>query len=478
MMPTLIFNRVRLLDKTGKSELVSFEQAQLGVALLTSLREERVVPKKLVIEGINLAITRKKNGNIQIQGVDIPQLDKTASPLSGGQTNELAAWLFRRGHIALRHSSVTWKDMQRGGVTRQFDNINLRLINDGDEHVLGGKFSLPPKLGNQLEFVLDIQGDIQQPANWDGEFYLRGDAINLVEWQKELPKKKGFGVSSWILEIKLWGEMQQGHITHLSGDATAYKVLAKAPFIKGTVDFGMLGGLFDYRASDREQVLAIERLQVVRSNEVWPVSRVSLHKRVTKGDEPDEVELLADHFRLQDITQLLLKTKFLPRSQHKRLQQMQPQGEVNHLNLRTKTQNDEFTAPFFLQAEFEQLATRPSGKLPGINGLNGTVWANADQGQLNMHSSSANFDAPRLFRAPLKLQQLSGTLHWYKQPQGWQFLADNIRAANQDLKTVSSLQLDVPTTGSSPYLDLQVAFSEGNASRASPYYPVHIMSAP
>ena len=46
MTPTLIFNRVRLLDKTGKSELVSFEQAQLGVAILTSLREEKVVPKK------------------------------------------------------------------------------------------------------------------------------------------------------------------------------------------------------------------------------------------------------------------------------------------------------------------------------------------------------------------------------------------------------------------------------------------------
>ena len=478
MTPTLVFDRVRLLDKAGKSELVSFEQAQLGVAILTSLREERVVPKKLVIEKINLAITRKKNGKIRIQGIDFPQLDENSSQPSGGQTNELADWLFRRGHIELRHSSVIWKDIQRGGVIRQFDNVNLQLINDGDEHALSGKISLPSKLGNQLEFVLDIKGDIQQSANWDGEFYLRGDGINLAEWQKELPKKKGFGVSSGILEIKLWGEMQAGRLTHLSGDAKAYKILAKAPFVRGTVDFEMLGGLFDYQASDREQVLAIDRLQVIRSNEVWPVSRVSLHKRISEDGEPDEVELLADRFRLQDITQLLLKTKFLPRSQYKRLQQMQPQGEVRQLNLRVKTKNNDFYTPFFLQAELEQLATRPSGKLPGISGINGTVWTNADQGQLNMQSGAANFDAPRLFRAPLKLQQLNGTLHWYKQPNGWQFLADNIYAANQDLKTVSSLQLDVPTTGSSPYLDLQVAFTEGNASQASPYYPVHIMRQP
>ena len=478
LTPTLVFNRVRLLDKAGKSELVSFEQAQLGVAILTSLREERVVPKKLVIEGINLAITRNKSGNIQIQGLDIPQLEKASLPLSGGQTNELADWLFRRGHIALRHSSVIWKDMLRGGVTRQFDKINLQLINDGDKHVLGGKISLPQKLGNQLEFVLDIEGDIQQPANWDGEFYLRGDAINLAEWQKELPEKTGFGISSGILEVKLWGELQKGRITQLSGDATAYKVLAKAPFVRGTVDFRILGGMFDYRASDQEQVLAVERLQVIRSNEVWPVSRLSLHRRITKDDEPDEVELLVDQFRLQNITQLLLKTKLLPRSKYKRLQQMQLQGEVRDFNLRVKTVNNELVSPFFLQAELEQLSARPSGKIPGFDGLDGTVWANTEQGQFNIHSNSTHFNAPRLFREPLNLQQLNGALHWYRHPDGWQFMADDIHAANQDLKTVSGFQLDVPFTSGSSYLDLQVAFSEGNASRASPYYPVQIMSKP
>jgi uncharacterized protein (TIGR02099 family) len=478
MTPTIIFNRVRLLDKTGKAELVSFEQAQLSVAILSSLREEKFVPKQLVVAGINLAITRNKTGDIQIQGLDIPQLDETALPLSSGQNNELAEWLFRRGNIALRDSSVIWKDLQRGGVTRQFDNINLQLMNKGKEHVLSGEISLPLQLGNQLEFVLDIEGDIQKPADWVGEFYLRGEAINLAEWQKELPKKKGFGVSSGILDVQLWGELQAGQLTQLSGDTTVHKVLAKAPFVRGTVDFRMLAGIFDYRANAGEQVLAVERLQVIRGNEVWPESRVSIHKHINKGDRPDEVEVLADQFRLQDISQLLLKTKFLPRSQHRRIEQMQAQGEVRNLNLQVKTKNDEFAAPFFLQAEFEQLAIRPSGKIPGINGVSGTVWTNAEQGQVNIHSGYASFDAPKLFRVPLKLQQLNGTLHWHKQPQGWQFLANDIQASNNDLKSVSSFQIDVPAADASPYLDLQVAFSEGNASQASPYYPVHIMSKP
>ena len=478
MTPTIVFNRVRLLDKTGKSELVSFEQAQLSVAILSSLRKERFVPKQLVIAGMNLAITRNKSGDIQIQGFDIPQLGETELPLNNDQNNELAEWLFRRGNIALRDSSVIWQDMQRGGVMRQFDNINLQLINKGKDHVLSGEISLPLQLGNQLEFVLDIKGDIQQPAKWVGEFYLRGEAINLAEWQKEIPKKKGFGISSGILDIKLWGELHEGQLTQLSGDATVHKVLAAAPFVRGTIDFRMLAGLFDYQANANEHVLAVERLQVIRSNEVWPESRIRLRKQINKDDESDEVEVLADQFRLQDVSQLLLKTKLLPRSQHKRLQQIQPQGAIRNLNLRIKTKNDEFKAPFFMQAEFEQLAIRSSGKLPGINGISGTVWTNTDQGQINIQSGYASFDAPKLFRAPLKFQQLEGTLHWHKQLQGWQLWAHNIHASNNDLKTVSSLQLDIPDADASPYLDLQVVFSEGNASQANPYYPVHIMSKP
>ena len=250
MTPTLVFHHVRLLDKTGKFELVSFKQAELGIAVLTSLRAEKVVPDKMVIEGINLGVTRTKNGNIQIQGVDITKLGETALPLRVGQSNELANWLFRRSHLALRQSSLIWKDMQRGGVVRHFTDVNLQLLNDEDKHALSGSISLPSSLGTKLEFGLDIQGDVQQPVNWVGEFYLRGDAINLGEWQKQLPEQKGIGISSGILDIKLWGQLQQGRLSRLSGDIAAYKLLVNAPFIKGTLDFRMLGGLFDYHSKE------------------------------------------------------------------------------------------------------------------------------------------------------------------------------------------------------------------------------------
>jgi len=478
MTPTLVFHHVRLLDKTGKFELVSFKQAELGIAVLTSLRAEKIVPEKMVIEGINLAVTRTETGNIQIQGVDITGLSDTTSSLRTGHPNELANWLFRRSHLALRQSSLVWKDMQRGGVIRQFTDVNLQLLNDEDRHALSGRISLPSSLGTQLEFGLDIRGDVQQPADWAGEFYLRGDAINLGEWQKQIPEQKGIAVSSGILDIKLWGDIQKGRLTRLSGDTTAYKVLVNAPFIKGTLDFRMLGGLFDYQATGHDHTLAVKRLQVIRGDNVWPVSQLRLQHRLGTDNRPDEIELVADQFRLQDISQLLLKTKLLPKSIDKRIADMQPAGTVRQLHLRTFVQNEKFIAPYLLQSEFEQLAIKPSGKLPGIGGVNGSVWANAELGRLSMQSTDAVLEVPRLFRAPLALERFNGELNWQKQQHAWQLWARDIDAANQDVTTRSSMQLDVPLTGDSPYLDLQVVFAEGDASRASPYYPVHIMKPP
>jgi uncharacterized protein (TIGR02099 family) len=478
MTPTLVFHHVRLLDKTGKFELVSFKQAELGIAVLTSLRAEKVVPDKMVIEGINLGVTRTKNGNIQIQGVDITKLGETASPLRVGQSNELANWLFRRSHLALRQSSLIWKDMQRGGVVRHFTDVNLQLLNDEDKHALSGSISLPSSLGTKLEFGLDIQGDVQQPVNWVGEFYLRGDAINLGEWQKQLPEQKGIGISSGILDIKLWGQLQQGRLSRLSGDIAAYKLLVNAPFIKGTLDFRMLGGLFDYHPKGQDHTLDVKRLQVIRGDNVWPISQLRLQHRLGTDSQPEWIELITDQFRLQDISQLLLKTKLLPKSIDKRLADMQPAGTVRQLHLRTMIQNEKFIAPYSLQSEFEQLAIKPSGRLPGISGVNGSVWTNAELGRLSMKSADAVLEVPRLFRAPLSLEMLNGELNWQKQPNGWQFWAKNIMAANRDVTTRSDMQLDVPLTEDSPYLDLQVMFAEGNASRASPYYPVHIMKQP
>ncbi|MGD8547908.1 MAG: hypothetical protein PVJ10_08065, partial [Thiohalophilus sp.] len=153
--PTLIFNDVHMLDKTGKRELVRFKQARLGIALFESMRERRVVPSDFTIEGIQLALTRRKDGRFLVQGIDLQKLEKTFKPEASKGTGELANWLFERSHLALQKSTILWKDLKQGGNTLRFDDVTVDLKNESDRHQLNGYVKLPQEMGQQFEIAMD-----------------------------------------------------------------------------------------------------------------------------------------------------------------------------------------------------------------------------------------------------------------------------------------------------------------------------------
>ncbi|MDY6978983.1 MAG: AsmA family protein, partial [Pseudomonadota bacterium] len=137
--PTLIFDDVYMLDKTGERELVRFDQARLGVALIDSIRQRQVVPRNFTIDGIQLAITRQQDGRFLLQGVDVTNLDKTLQSGRPRGSGELADWLFKRSRLSLRNSTIIWKDLKQDGNILRFDDVNLVLRNDNQRHQLNGK---------------------------------------------------------------------------------------------------------------------------------------------------------------------------------------------------------------------------------------------------------------------------------------------------------------------------------------------------
>ena len=55
------------------------------------------------------------------------------------------------------------------------------------------------------------------------------------------------------------------------------------------------------------------------------------------------------------------------------------------------------------------------------------------------------------------------------------FSANNIVARTAAVKANAGMYLHLPSNQASPYLDLQVQFWDGDASKAASYYPVSIM---
>ncbi|MGM0678289.1 MAG: YhdP family protein [Pseudomonadota bacterium] len=475
--PTLIFDDVYMLDKTGEREIVRFDQARLGVALIDSVRQRQVVPRDFTIDGIQLAITRQQDGRFLLQGVNVSNLEKTFQTGRPHGSGELANWLFKRSRLSLRNSTIIWKDLKQDGNTLRFDDVNLVLRNDNQRHQLNGKIKLPARMGKHFEIAMDVRGDILNPRKMKGDIYLRGDAVQLDQWGVK-PEYQGVSLNSGTADFQLWGTWEDNAIAQLSGDLTAYDLDMSLPIMDDSYHVRLMGGLFDVDNHTDGWTLNVDRFQYMSAGDVWPQTRFSI--RHTAGDKirAAEWQIDSDYFRIEDVAGLLLQSNLPDDRQREFLQSVKPVGDVQRLHFR-HTRNAQQEPRYRLQVDFEHLSSEPWRDFPGVTGLQGQLYTDHRQGRAEVYSGYASVDAPRLFREPLMLNRLDSRLRWSRDEQGWQLQSEQLQMETDHIQLAADLLLSLPQDHSvSPYLDLQAQFKNGKVEHASRYFPTGIMKQP
>ena len=472
LTPTLVFRGVRMLDRRGQRELAGFREARLSIAVWDSLMAERVVPARFVIEGIDLVVTRQKDGSIRLQGIDL----KTLKPrkVDPAAAAELGEWLFRRSKLAIRHSSIVWQDYRRGGARRHFRNVDLQLINRGDRHHLRAEVSLPRLLGQRFVFALSVQGDMRLPSTWIGRMYLEGNGINLPEWGDFL-QLQAADLRRGQADVRVWSEFDRGRLRRLSGDLTLAGLLLEGDFLRAPLVVDLVGGLFDWRNTDDGWALAVDQLRFISGHSVWPASRFSLRQQRKRGDARGTLRITAGYLRLEDVGNLLVQTRLIPERLRAWLEEARPSGDVRDLAVSLAWPNWQPGDALVLQARLQQLAMAPTGRVPGLAGFSGQLWSDARHGHLRVDSRQMRLHLPRLFRAPLVVNRAEGAVRWqWLGARGWQIRSPRLLLDTPDLQTRSRFLLQFEPDRP-PWLDLQTRFADGDGRQVSTYLPVGIM---
>ena len=475
--PTLIFDDVYMLDKSGKRELVRFKQARLGLALIDSISQGRVVPSNFTIDGVSLAITRHKDGRFSVQGVDLGEFEKTLKTERPKGTGELADWLFRRSRLAIRNSTIIWQDLKRGSDTLRFDDVNLVLRNSDPRHQLNGQVRLPERMGKRFDIALDVRGDILNPRAMQGQIYMRGDTVRLDQWGIK-PHYKDISLASGIADFEVWGKWENNAISSLSGDISAYDLSLDLPVMEEPYEIDLLGGLFDVNYEDDVWTLNVDRFQYVSPDDIWPQTRFRVFHQRGKENRPDRWRVDTDYFRIQDVSGLLLKTNLLDARFRQFLDTAKPAGEVRRLHFR-HSQKAGSPAEYQLQTDFKDIVMQPWEMLPGLRDFDGELYANSHYGNLKLDAGNgSSLVMPRLFRNPFDLQRMQARMRWYKDDRHWQFWSEQLQVDTDDVQLAADIMLDIPRDRSvSPYLDLQARFKNGKVEQAERYYPVGIMNS-
>ena len=473
--PMIIFKGVRMLDHTGKHEIMQFDEARLGLDLWHSLTNRKVIPKNFTVYGVKLGITRRKDRTLSLQGLNVAKFEKQinmAKETVDSESSELAKWIFERSTLVLKHSTVVWHDTLRGNKTIRFDDVNLDMRNDGDRHQFSGAISLPRNMGSDLAVAFDFRGNILDPAQWQGQFYARGRALQVGNWGIK-PAIAHTTLDEGKLDFELWGEWQAGSVTSLTTNTTSSAFHLSVGEKKKPLEIKLVSGLFDWRKQSDGWRLNVSNFRYQGQSEIWPQSKVNIvyHQG---GAQADSIDAYSSYLQLADTAHLINDLAVLDKTPMKLLRQLSPRGELSDMHVQLQL-GDQPKHKAVVSTRFKDLSIKPYKSFPGIDGLDGSVWTNQQHGVVKFADSSLQLALPTLFREPFAISQLDGEVQWWHAYDAWHISTPELAVANSDIQTDFGLEMSFPDNGASPFLDLQAHFTNGDAQHISRYLPVSIM---
>lgn len=453
--PRLDLSDITIYDAETGDEALTADRLSLGFGLMRLLKRD-YSPQRVVLSGLDLDVTVDAEGRIGIDGFARRNDDH---PL------DLRKWLREVGRfnsVRIENCTIDLDD-QRAGKQAQLrfvlSSLDLDVGSSGFE--ADALVNLPANYGNTLRVEASVDGPLPEPQMWSGEFTARADGLLPQPWLRGRVAP-GTRVAAEDVEGKLAGKFEDGRVTGF--DLRLDSELLLATRAGRTVETPSLS----------------MRAQASRDGEAW---RVDLSRF-----ELDDDEQLHGQLRWQPLagggydlgieSGLLKFDRLLPWLEYARelppaLQRApHASGEIDDLVLRLHhtAEGNEYS----LRAQLKDLALKSEGEAPGFSGVSGELSASDAGGRFAIERGTPTLTLPRIFDAPLALDELKLPLQWRHLPEGWQLSAKQFDWKLAGTTGRGRFALLLPAEeGASPELDLSANLAAADINRVKPYMPRH-----
>lgn len=454
--PEVHLQEVQLLDKNATRTVLSLGSARMNVNVLAYLRERRLEVNHLTLSGAELTLMRSKDGTIAVEGVE-----------SGASSGLFKQWLAQQGYLALEDSEVTWKEETSGSV-QHFTDVNLRLRSDGRRHQASVGLGPRARLKQRLRVLVDVTGDLTQPAGLSGQFYVAGDGVEIAQWLRHL---SGFELKSGRVDMELWGEWQGERLNVLRGEMEAHDLLLAGQTSGAGLALSRVSGELRWQRAAQGWDLALQRFVVVRDG---VVSAPSSLRVLRTGDTMDgQFSLL----RLEDVSQALLANRAPGTRLKDNLRGAQPRGEMHDARVRfTGASPFAPDARWYVRAQLRNVRTSPWQSMPGVQIASGMLHGDDTAGVLTLQGAPLRFDFGPELRAPLAFDSARGHVVWRQSTEGWSLNSGDLALKNPDFDLRLGAGLEWARGERMPLANLQAQLQHVNIAAISKYLPVQRLS--
>ena len=489
--PSLVFNGVRLLDKSGKKTIVQFSKVLLGFDVLGSLINRQVNFSSMSLIGANLSFVRLADGKITLADFDLQNKQEDES--ANGEL--VSKWLLGQGRLSVQINNLLFEDRVNAGKMYHFADVNATLRNSGEQHFIDATVNLPNSQEHEMTVALNVEGNPLSGETWSSDFYLTGTSVNFAKMlgvQKIADRYVALGESSF----ELWGGWRDNHLEYFQGELSAQDIvvsmspdrqlLTRSPTLsltsssvsrqqdlhaEDTVALEQLTGRFQWQRTAGGWHLMGDRFVISRNGWIWPATRFDVDYALN-AQQQISVKANANFLRLHDLAALHVLAKFDDKALQGKLEDIEPYGDLQDVDF-TWHEGQEDGLKF--HARFENISVNPLLKIPGIEGLRGTLDAGFDYGVVDFDTDKARIYMPRVFRDEQQIQRILGRVYWYHEEGAWNFHSDDLTLNSSDVHSRAVFDLDVPDNGDSPFLSLVAQLSNGNGLHAEKYYPYSIL---
>lgn len=466
--PTLQLHQLRVLDETGDRELLAVDALWLHLDLFASLRQRSLVVSDASLVGLDLDLVRRPDGRIALRNMPLP--------VHALSVERVLDNLEELGELSLQGTRLRWEDQTGAIPDLRLEDVTLRL--QALDRALWADLDvpLPAAYGSRLRASLRLAGEPARPGEVQGRFFLQLEGLHLGTWSSLLPDRR---LDAWgRLDLRLWGQVEQGQARELALDVdlrdaqfASLEGDEASPFLLSRLQSRLLWSRQEdgWRVSVRDFELAGNGLD-------WPASDGWLQQR-READGSLRLEGGIGHLELGVLSRLLPALP-LRAALAEPLRGIRPEGSLAGLRFATRLR-DGAPEALRLHAEFHHLRTRPFGRLPGIQGWNGRLDGDLEQGTLQLDIADGAFEQA-LFRGPLPVTEGGGAVHWRRADGRLSLYSNDFRLANAEVAGQGYWRVDVADplggAGSMPYLDLNFAIARGQAAHTGRYLPAGMMN--
>ena len=471
LRPRLSIADVRVYDGDGREALVL--PAVENVVAWRSLFVGGLRLHSFVIDGPKLAVRRNARGEVYVAGIRI----------SGKQGDgKLADWILSQSQIVVRGAEIEWLDEARKAPPLRLSELNFRLENDGDEHLVGMVARPPPALGPWVEVRARLEGaSVRQIDKWSGRIYAELGSTNLAGWRAwvDYPINLRSGEGA----LRVWGALEGGRLAQATADVLLSNVSVQLGRELPQLEIATVRGRVYGRETPRGYDFGVRNLSL-QSPGAPPMNGTSFHASWepagvnTPGAAGATLDqrgsLSANLIELGPLAHLAEYLPF-PNDLRRLLGELAPQGNL----LDTKfdwTGELPDRARYTAKTSFAGLTMNAWRSIPGFANLSGRLEANEIKGTVYLASRRSELDLPKVFPEPrIALDTLNGDV-------GWERNADasvsvrlaNLSYANKDL--AGTAYGSYAWHGEGPRLiDLTAQISRADGKATARYLPLSAM---